>query len=249
LVAVSTTLSFAEFLPFWGARDAADRRKRPYADHGRVERTVFLDGRLAAGTPDATWLETGIKALDDALSAWCRASGPEPFLDPLLGRAIVDLVEWLPRSRSGSDASADPAARQRVLIACWMTKTMLPTFSRPTIGAWLSTAVRHALGAVCEARHGAGSCLALPVALRFHAQATRARQRALAHTLGWPVDEDVPLAPGLDALLDRLRLPRSLSDLGIGPELLGEVTRAVIEEAPGLGSEVEVRTACERMAS
>ncbi|MFO0688597.1 MAG: iron-containing alcohol dehydrogenase [Myxococcota bacterium] len=87
LLAITTTLSFAEFLPFWGARDAEARRKRPYPDRGCLERTIFLDGALAAHTPDAPWLETGVKALDDALSAWCRATGPEPFLDPLLARS------------------------------------------------------------------------------------------------------------------------------------------------------------------
>lgn len=251
LVAVTTTLSFAEFMPFWGARDARVRRKRPYADQGRVERTIFLDGRLAVHTPDPSWLETGVKALDDAISAWCRATGPEPFLDPILARAIGELVEWLPRSRSGggSTPAADPAIRQRVLIACWMTKTALPALTPPALGAWLSTAVRHSLGAVCEAGHGAASCVALPVALRFHAGATRARQRALARALDWPDDAEVPLAPGLHGLLDALGVPRRLSDLGIDREALPEVARAVVEEAPGLGSEADVRAACESMAA
>jgi alcohol dehydrogenase class IV len=248
LFAITTTLSFAEFLPFWGARHADERRKRPYSDRGCVERTIFLDGTLAAQTPDRAWLETGIKALDDAISAYCRASGPEPFLDPLLERAIADLVEWLPRSRAGAAGRPDPAIRQRVLVACWMTKTALPALSTPSLRAWLSTAVRHSLGAVCEARHGAASCVALPEALRFHAEATRDRQRALATTLGWPADDAVPLAPGLRGLLDALDVPRNLADLGIGVDAIEEVARAVVEEAPGLGSERAVREACERMA-
>jgi alcohol dehydrogenase class IV len=259
LLAVTTTLSFAEFLPFWGARDADARRKRPYSDQGCVERTIFLDGTLAAQTPDAPWLETGIKALDDAVSAYCRASGPEPFLDPVLERGIGELVEWLPRSRSSGAsrsrsrreavANGDPGARQRVLTACWMTKTALPTWTPPTIGPWLSTAVRHALGAVCEARHGAASCVALPGALRFHAEATRARQRSLAVALRWSAEGEVPLERGLRALLDEIEVPRRLSDLGVGREALAEVTRAVLEEAAGLGSEDAVRAAIERMAS
>jgi len=255
LVAVTTTLSFAEFLPFWGARDAVARRKRPYSDEGAIERTIFLDGALAAQTPDRPWLETGVKALDDAISAWCRATGPEPFLDPLLGRAIADLIEWLPRSKQGArsasvetaTATADPAARQRVLTACWMTKTMLPALTPPRIPAWLSTAVRHSLGAVCEARHGAASCVALPEALRFHAEATRDRQRALAAAIGWPAEGDVPLARGLDAWLDALGAPRRLADLGVGDEAVVEIGRAVIEEAPALGKEAAVREALARM--
>ena len=246
--AITTTLSFAEFLPFWGARHADARRKRPYSDQGCVERTIFLDGALAAHTPDEAWLETGIKALDDAISAYCRTSGPEPFLDPLLERAIADLVEWLPRSRGGATGRADPDIRQRVLTACWMTKTALPAISTPRVRAWLSTAVRHALGAVCEVRHGAASCIALPEALRFHADATRARQRVLAERLGWRADGAVPLGPGLDALLETLGVPTRLADLGIDRARLDEVVRAVLDEAPALGEARGVREACERLA-
>lgn len=270
LLAVTTTLSFAEFLPFWGARDAAARRKRPYADQGCVARTIFLDGVLASDTPDRVWLETGIKALDDAISAYCRASGPEPFLDPILERAIRELVELLPRScgfapRSsqiapGSRRLATPAEdapgngaslaaiRQRVLVACWMTKTMLPALSPPQVGSWFSTAVRHSLGAVCEVAHGAGSCVALPEALRFHADASRVRQRFLAAAIGWPSEGDVPLSRGLDALLAELALPTRLRDLGVGSEALPEVARAVAEESPGLGDAETLRAVIERMA-
>ncbi|MBY0401325.1 iron-containing alcohol dehydrogenase [Myxococcota bacterium] len=252
LVAITTTLSFAEFLPFFGARDAGARRKRPYADHGCVERTIFLDGVLAAQTPDQPWLETGIKALDDAISAYCRASGPEPFLDPFLERAIADLVEWLPRSRAGAAidraATADPAARQRVLTACWMTKTPTPTFTPPAFRAWLSTALRHSLGAVCETRHGAASCVGLPEALRFHAEATRERQRRLALRLGWPAEGAVPLGAGLDALLEELGVPTRLAELGVAGDRLEEVAQAVFEEAPTLGDRHAIRAACERIA-
>lgn len=258
LFAVTTTLSFAEFLPFWGARDADAKRKRPYSDQGCVARTIFLDGLLASDTPDRVWLETGIKALDDAISAYCRASGPEPFLDPILERAIRELVETLPRSRSaapppstrGRSSEGEPisAIRHRVLVACWMTKTMLPTVSAPRVGAWLSTAVRHSLGAVCEASHGAGSCVALPEALRFHADATRKRQRRLAAAIGWPADGDIPLMRGLSELLAELKLPRRLAELGIEATALAEVARAVLEESPSLGSESAVHAACARMA-
>ncbi|MBK7952277.1 MAG: iron-containing alcohol dehydrogenase [Deltaproteobacteria bacterium] len=253
LVAITTTLSFAEFLPFWGARNAETRRKRPYPDLGCVERTIFLDGALAAETPDAPWLETGVKALDDAISAYCRASGPEPFLDPWLEQAIALLIRDLPRSRAvermntPAASRADPSVRQALLTACWMTKLALPSLSPPRLSAWLSTAVRHSLGAVCEARHGAASCVALPEALRFHAEATRDRQQKLARALGWNAQGEVPLADGLASLLDELALPRTLADLGIASEAVEEVARAVLEEAPSLGGERAIREAFERM--
>ena len=243
LVAVTTTLSFAEFLPFWAVRRADLRRKLPYSDLECVERTVFLDGELAASTPRDVWLETGVKALDDALSAWCRSAAPEPFQDPVLRDAIGGLALHLP----GSGADGAAALRQEVLVACWMTKLWLPRLGPSAVPAWFSTTARHSLGAVCAVGHGAASCVALPHALRFHAAATRERQAALASALGWPAGDEVPLARGLGELLDRLQAPRRLRDLGVEREALAEVVAAMRSESPRLGSEEALRRACEEM--
>ena len=98
LLMVTTTLSFAEFLPFWGVRRTDLGRKVAYPDYGRVMRTVFLDGALATHTPDSVWAETGVKGLDDAIAAYCRSAQTEPFLDPVLVGAIGGLVDLLPAS-------------------------------------------------------------------------------------------------------------------------------------------------------
>ena len=243
LLAVTTTLSFAEFLPFWAVRRGDLLRKLPYPDLECVERTVFLDGELAAHTPEDVWLETGVKALDDALSAYCRSAAPEPFLDPVLVAAIGQLVELLPASGTGGSA----ARRQKILTACWMTKLWLPRLGAFAVPAWFSTTARHSLGAVCAVPHGAASCVALPHALRHHADATRSRQAALASALGGKVSDEVPLAPAIGALLDRLRVPRRLRDLGIEREALAEVVSAMRSESPKLGSGETLLRACEEM--
>jgi alcohol dehydrogenase class IV len=243
VLVVSTTLSFAEFLPFWGCRNAATLRKVPYGDLACVERTVFLDGSLAAHTPDDIWFETGVKALDDAISAFCRSAGPEPFLDPILRAAIAQLVTRLPAS-GGRDSAA---VRQEVFTACWMTKLMLPRLASVAVSAWFSTAARHSMGAVCEVPHGAASCVALPEALRFHARDTRERQSVLAEAIGWDPAGEVPLAAGLDTLLQGLGAPRRLSELGVGPDALPEVVSAILAESPALGAVSDVQMACERM--
>jgi alcohol dehydrogenase len=243
VLVVSTTLSFAEFLPFWGCRNAATLRKVPYGDLACVERTVFLDGSLAAHTPDDIWFETGVKALDDAISAFCRSAGPEPFLDPILRAAIAQLVTRLPAS-GGRDSAA---VRQEVFTACWMTKLMLPRLASVAVSAWFSTAARHSMGAVCEVPHGAASCVALPEALRFHARDTRERQSVLAEAIGWDPTGEVPLAAGLDTLLQGLGAPRRLSELGVGPDALPEVVSAILAESPALGAASDVQMACERM--
>jgi alcohol dehydrogenase class IV len=235
---VTTTLSFAEFFGFWGARHADRRRKLPYGDAGAVPRTIFLDGEFAADTPDGVWAETGIKALDDALSTYCRNDRPDPFVDAVLVPAIVALCEELPRSLGGGDAET----RQRVLTAVWMTKHALPRLVSPALPGWFSTAARHSLGGVYELPHGVGSCVSLPVGLRFHHAATVRRQDELAAALGWP-----SLEKGLGELLERLGVPTRLGQLGVDVALLDDVADAILAESPGLGDRAAVRAACEEM--
>jgi alcohol dehydrogenase class IV len=244
LVTVTTTLSFAEFLPFWGARDERSRRKVPYHDDGTALRTIFLDGEIAADTPDDLWAQTGVKALDDAVSAFCRAVGPEPFGDPVLVDAVAALGDKLPASMGRERA----AERQRVLIATWMTKIGLPRLGPVATSAWFSTAARHALGGVLALPHGVGSCVALGPALRFHAEATRERQAMLAQAIGWPgADDPAPLARGIGNLLGRLRVPTHLAPLGVSARDLDDVVEHVLEEAPLLGPRVQVRRVCDEM--
>ncbi len=241
-ISVTTTLSFAEFLPFWGARDAALGRKTPYADDGTVIRTIFLDGSVADHTPDEVWAETAVKALDDTIAAFCRAGEADPFRDPVDLAALKALCHWLPLSFGPGRA----IERQHVLTAVWMTKFALPRLARPAIGAWFSTAARHALGGTYELAHGIGSCVALPVALQVHAEATHARQLQLAEALGWPVG-DPPLEPGLRRLLDRLGVPTSLRQVGIDLSGLDAVVDHLMDEAPQLGSREELLSLCRRL--
>jgi alcohol dehydrogenase class IV len=259
LLMVSTTLSFAEFLPFWGVRRADVGRKMGYPDYGRVTRTAFLDGLIAAHTPDLVWFETGIKALDDAIAGFCRGPDPEPFLDPVLIEGIRGLVGSLPASgganpgdgnRGDNDGGMDLSqARQHVLTSTWMTKFPLPRLGPTHPPGWFSTAARHALGGVFEVPHGAGSCVALPEGLRFHADGTRARQATLAAALGWAGSggEDAPLERGVSALLAELGVPTRLREWAVDEAGLDRVAEHMLAASPALGSPGEVRRACERL--
>lgn len=244
VVMVTTTLSFAEFLPFWGARHRDTARKVPYGDSNCVDRTVFLDGEIAAHTPTDTWNETAIKALDDTIAAFCRSDG-EPFSDPILVNATRKLTESL----LITSPTAIATRRQNELVATWMTKMALPRLTPARVGGWFSTAARHALGAVFELSHGAGSCIALPHALRYHAKATMTRQAEIATALGWPVHdgEGAALGAGLADLLAALAVPTRLGDVGIGAAELDAVVDRMLEESPTFGPSEQLRRACEAM--
>jgi alcohol dehydrogenase class IV len=239
---VTTTLSFAEFLPFWGARNGDTARKVPYTDSNCVDRTVFLDGEIAVHTPNDIWNQTAVKAIDDTIAAFCRG-GEEPFSDPLLVSALQQLTGSLAAATSIELA----ARRQRELVATWMTKMALPRLGAPRVGGWFSTAARHALGAVFELPHGVGSCIALPHALLHHVDATRVRQRELAAALGWPVGSGAPLSLGLAGFLADLAVPSRLRDVDIEIASLDAIVERMLEESPTLGPADQLRRACEAM--
>ena len=242
LLMVTTTLSFAEFLPFWGARHGDTARKVPYGDSNCVDRTVFLDGDIAAHTPDSIWNETAVKALDDTILAFCRSDG-EPFSDPIL----LSATRQLTGSLCDTGATALAARRQRELVATWMTKMALPRLATPRMGGWFSTAARHSLGAVFELSHGVGSCVALPHALDYHVDETGPRQAEMAAALGWPIGDGAPLSAGLGELLATLAVPTRLRDVGIGAAELDAVVERMLHESPTVGPRDRLLRACEAM--
>jgi alcohol dehydrogenase len=107
LICIPTTLSAAEFYPFFGMRDTGQRRKQPYMEEGLVNRTLFFDGEIAASTPGRLWAETGVKSMDDALYRYCSEPSDEPASDAVLVCGIRGLFEGLAAGIDG-----DPAARQ-----------------------------------------------------------------------------------------------------------------------------------------
>ena len=245
LITASGTLSFAEFTGLFGVRH--EKRKLPYLDQDHVVRTIFLDGEMAASTPADVWAETGIKALDDALFSYCGHTHEEPFLDPLLTTAIAAIIDLLP----GSAGTPDPVLRQQVQTVVWITKSHQPRFDRPAYTGWFSTAARHAMGAVLDLPHGAGSCVALLAGLQFHLAATRARQQALAVSLGWTGNtvrsDQSPLADGLTHLMRLLGVPTQLSQFRIDPAGLDDVAGAMLDESPRLGSHEDILAALRRV--
>lgn len=240
VLSATTTLSYAEFFPFWGTRLAATGAKAGYGDHGAVRRTIFLDGALAACTPDTVWFETAVKSLDDALLAHLRSTGDEPFLDPLLVAGIRGVVEHLPSSRATGDPATDAARRQRVLTAMALTKYPAPRLRSGFPTDWFARAVRYALGSRLGASHGVGTCIAMAPGLAFHHADTATRQASLAAALDAP---DGDLAAHLAAAIAPLGLARCLDELGVDDAQIELLVDDIVTSMPGLGSRAAVHAA------
>lgn len=241
VLTVTTTLSYAEFYPFWGTRLASTGAKAGYGDQGAVSRTIFLDGEAAACTPDDVWFETAVKSLDDALLLHLRSGGPEPFLDPLLTSGIGGVLLHLAGSARGhgDDGARLAHARQEVLTAMAVTKFPAPRVRAGFATEWFARAVRYALGSRHGLAHGVGTCIAMVPGLAFHRD-TAARQVQLARALGAP---DGDLASLLTQAIAPLPLPRSLRAVGLGPDELPGIVDDIVTSMPGLGPRAAVAAA------
>ena len=95
MVAVSTTLSAAEFTPFAGVTDVSRQSKEGYAHPLLAPRAVVLDPAVTLSTPARLWFSTGMKAVDHAVEQLCNPIR-SPYADALAQAGLEDLATALP---------------------------------------------------------------------------------------------------------------------------------------------------------
>lgn len=211
-LALSTTLSGAEFTPIAGVTDPRRGAKDLFSADALCPASVLLDPVLAAHTPRQLWLTSGVRAMDHAVEGIYSARHT-PVTDAVLLAALEILAcDLLP---SGNDPR-DLDRRCRCQIAAWMAIMHLRNVS-----TGLSHGLGHQLGALLGVPHGVTSCILLPHAMDFNRPATAARQALLAPALGVEAsgmdDEQAAEAAvtALRALLTEMEVPTRLSDVGV----------------------------------
>jgi len=88
-----------------------------------------------------------------------------------------------------------------------------------------SHGIGYALGATFDIAHGHTSCILLPAVLQWNAAVNAERQRDLSQAMGQP---DVPAWELIRALVKKLGLPGSLTDVKIGAEHFPEIARRAL---------------------
>lgn len=210
--AIPTTLSGAEFTYFAGCTDMATRTKEGYFHPLMAPRFVILDAAVTRGTPQSTWLSTGVRSLDHAVEALCSKAAT-PIADAAALHALKVLSASLVRNH---DEPTDDNARLQSQCGVWLAAVGLQ--SGVPMGA--SHGIGHALGGTAGVPHGVTSCLMLPHVLRWNHSVNADRQAAISAALG---------EPGADAgdvvarLVERLGLPNRLRDVGVAREQFAEI--------------------------
>jgi maleylacetate reductase len=204
MVAVPTTLSAAEFTPFAGVTDVAQRSKEGYTHPLLAPRAVVLDPGMTRATPPQLWFSTGMKAVDHAVEQLCN-SERAPYADALSTDGLKRLARGLAATKADPD---DLDARLECQFGMWLA--ISGAGSGRGMGA--SHAIGHTLGGSYGVPHGITSCVTLPAVLAWSAPAAGPQQALVSELLG---AAGLPAATAVGNLVRSLGLPADLGSVGI----------------------------------
>ena len=210
-IAVSTTLSAAEFSNFGGCVDTVRKVKDGYMGREIGPATVILDAAATLATPEWLWHSTGIRAVDHAVEGLCSMA-PSPLIDAAALQALSLLASAMPRVKANPN---DLDARLLCLQGAWLAGMGI---LRVPYGA--SHGLGHSLGAVTGMSHGHTSCVMLPHVMRYNLAATRAQQARVAVAMG---RADGDAATAVAQLINALGLPSRLSALDVKREQFAQI--------------------------
>lgn len=213
LIAIPTTYSGSEMTAVWGR--ITDGRKHTAFDLRVLPRSVVYDAELCVGMPPRLAAASGMNALAHCLEAlW--SSGANPMTTALAVEGGRRLVGGLPRVVDDPD---DVNAHAENLIgAC------LAGVAMAQAGMGIHHRSAHVLGGGWKLPHAETHAILLPRSTALVAPRAQAAMREASRIFD---SDDVPAA--VFALLQRLRLPNGLSELGMPEDGLDEAAHRIME--------------------
>ncbi len=201
-------------------------KKETLVDYSLVPDLAIVDPVLTSSMPPQLTADTGIDALTHALEAIVSIFA-SPYTDALCAQAVRLIFDALPTAYEDPD---DLSARTGMSNAATLAGL---AFSNAFVGT--NHALAHAVGAKFGIAHGRANGIFLPHVLRYNASLPSKFMPAPGYSayvapakyaqLGQLVfgghfsDEGRRrLFQGVDDLLDRLKMPRSLRELGVAEE-------------------------------
>jgi maleylacetate reductase len=206
-ISVPTTIAGGEFSANAGVTNARTKVKEMLRHELAMPRAVILDPAITVHTPEWLFLSTGIRAVDHCVEGLCSREA-HPYADAQALKGLSMLAQALPRVKADA---GDLDARMDCQIGTWLS--MGPLSAGVPMGA--SHGIGYVLGAVFDVPHGFTSCVMLPSVMRWNRSANAERQTLVAAAMGQPGKD---AADVLDDFIRGLGMPRSLQDVGIGPE-------------------------------
>lgn len=203
-IAISTTLSAAEFTSQAGVTDTRANAKQAFAHRYFAPRSVILDPAATLHTPPWLLFCTGIRAVDHAVESYCSPQA-NPATEATSLQGLRLLAAALPRIKA---APMDPEPRLQAQFGMWQAIAA----SAAGVPTGASHGIGYVLGASYGVAHGHTSCVMLPAVLRWNAVSNAQRQADLSHAMGAP---QRPAHELIAELIQHLEQPGTLRAVNI----------------------------------
>lgn len=187
-----------------------------------IPRLVLIDPELSVSVPPQVTAATGLDAIAQLIESYisCRA---KPISQALALRGLESVVPALRRAYHQPD---DRPARE--LLA---QSALLSGMALANSGLGVAHGIAAALGVHCRVTHGLACAMLLPTAIRIN---TEVRLTELARVMtvltgrNW-ASPRAAIEAGLDTLtqlLDELKIPRRLADVGVQESQYADIVRS-----------------------
>lgn len=236
VIAVSTTLSAAEFTSSAGTMNTVTRAKQSANHRLLVPRSVVLDPAATLLTPLWLLFCTGIRSVDHAIESYCSPRA-NPITENTSLAGLRLLAEALPRIKSDPH---DLEARLTAQFGMWQAAAA----NAAGVPNGASHGIGYALGALHNVAHGHTSCVLLPAVLEWNSVVNADRQRALSAAMGAPGRTAGELVKALVRDLDQ---PTTLRDVGIKREHLAAIAQRALDYGPVKANPRPIKSAADVM--
>lgn len=217
-VSIPTTYSGAELTAGFGMTDEATHTKQGAGGPTVAPVAAIYDPVLTLSTPARVSAETGMNALAHGIEA-AYAPNRTPEAEAVALACIERLAADLP---AVVDDPADLAARTRVLAGAALGGRCLQN-----AGMGIHHGLAQLVGGRTGMSHGLANAVLLSYCLRFNLEAIGPTATAIGTALGDPDDP----AGAVDRLRERLGLPATLDEAGMGPQDIEPVVKAAQSNA------------------
>lgn len=142
IIAIATTLSGGEYVPFAGVTDDENGVKYQFTGNCKGPALIILSEKLALTVPAGIWLASGVRAIDHCIEALCTLKRPEKGWEEAEAAAIEGLRCLVPSLLATRNDVSDANCRR--LAQLGVKHSLVPLKNRVFKGA--SHAIGHFLG-------------------------------------------------------------------------------------------------------
>lgn len=197
-----------------------DGRKLGFISPYLIPRLAICDPELTLGLPGWLTAATGMDAVTHCIETYLSPR-ENPPADAIALDGLKRAAAFIERAvKDGSDREA----RKEMMMAALQGGL---TFQK---GLGAVHALSHPLGGLKEVslHHGTLNAVLLPAVLRFNEPEARAKYAEIRKTLGLAADAD--LAAWIAALVGRLGLPGSLTQMGVPRSVVAAISEAAVKD-------------------